>query len=67
MEMAIVANKGNVNEPIDNAYCTHTRTNAGDPNGTVVPAFAGEVILDTTTKVRWKATGTVNSTWVQMS
>jgi hypothetical protein len=62
--MAIVPNRGNPFEPIDPSYCTHTRSTAGTPNGTIVPLFAGEIFFDTTNKVRWRAIGKTNADWV---
>lgn len=61
--MAIVLDKGTGKIDIG-SYKTHTRSNAGEPNGVVTPAFAGEIILDTTNNRRWKATGLTNGTWV---
>lgn len=65
--MAIVANKGNPNEPIDSAFCTANRTNAGEPNGSVTPLFVGEMVLDTTNNILWKSLSTANSSWVALT
>lgn len=65
--MAIVANKGNLTEPIDPSYCSYTRTNAGEPNGSVTPAFVGEMILDTTNNILWKSLSSANSSWVALT
>lgn len=60
--MATVANKaGGVT---DKSFSTHNRTNAGAPNGTLTPEYAGEIVLDTTNHVRWRAIGTSNASWI---
>lgn len=64
--MAIVANKNGLGQPdfpIDRPYCTHNRSNAGTPNGTLTPQYAGELVWDTTNKVRWKAIALTNADW----
>lgn len=65
--MAIVANKGNTGEPIDPTYCGANRTNAGEPNGTITPVYAGEMILDTTNNILWKSLSLANSSWVALT
>jgi len=65
--MAIVANLGRGDEPIDPSYTTYTRTNAGEPNGSVTPAFVGEMILDTTNNILWKSLSEANSSWVALT
>lgn len=60
--MAIVANKAGTT-PIDPPLCTHNRSNAGEPNGALTPAFVGEIVLDTTNNRRWKARTLLNSGW----
>lgn len=60
--MAITRELGG-NQPTDKSYFTHSRTNAGTPNGTLTPAFAGEVVWDTTNKVRWRAVALTNADW----
>ena len=62
--MAIVANTGNVFEPTDKSFKTYSATNAGSPNGSVTPAFAGQRLLDTTNQALWEAKGTANTSWV---
>lgn len=69
--MAIVANLADDGGPIpnytnatDRKYCTHSRSNAGTPNGSLTPAFLGELVLDTTSMTRWKAVGAANTDWV---
>lgn len=61
--MAIVANK-NGTEPLDKSFCFYNRTNAGEPNGVLTPAFAGEIVLDTNNNCLWRAVGVTNNTWV---
>ena len=61
--MAIVAD-ASWNNPTDKSFCTHNRTNAGDPNTALTPQYVGEKVLDTTNNVRWKAVGTTSSDWV---
>lgn len=65
--MAIVANLGNVSEPIDNKYCTWNRKNAGAPGGTLTPQYLGEIVLDTTNFTNWKAVGAANTDWVAIT
>ncbi len=65
--MAIVANKADGGIGIvDKSYETYTRTNAGTPNATLTPAFAGEIVWDTTNKVRWVAVNKLNTGWRSM-
>lgn len=61
--MAIVTNKATSDVP-DKSFMTHSRTNAGTPNGALVPAFVGEIVWDTTGKFRWHAIGLTNADWV---
>jgi hypothetical protein len=49
------------------SYVNYTRTNAGEPNGSLTPAFVGEIILDTTNNCLWKALGVANNTWVALT
>lgn len=62
--MAIVVNKALGGGPIDPPLCTHNRSNAGEPNGALTPAFVGEIVLDTTNNRRWQAKTLLNSGWV---
>lgn len=65
--MAIVANRAmQENGVVDKSYCTYNRTNAGTPNAVLTPEYAGEIVFDTTNKVRWKATTLANSGWRPM-
>jgi len=64
--MAIVPNRGNPFEPIDPSYCTHSRTAAASPNTVLVPLFPGEIVFDTTNKVRWVAVGKTNADWIPL-
>lgn len=68
--MATVANLafvGNSNFPIDMPLCLHNRTNAGEPNGSLTPTAAGEIVLDTTNNALWKAVGITNTSWVTLT
>lgn len=62
--MATVANKAAVGGITDAPLRTHNRSNAGEPNGVVTPAFVGEIVLDTTNNRRWQAKTLANSGWV---
>ena len=64
--MARVADISGVN-PTDKSFVHYNRTNAGEPNGSLTPEFAGEIVLDTTGNVLWKAMGTTNNTWVALT
>ena len=64
--MAIVADLSGNNE-IDKPWTTYNRTNAGEPNGSITPQYAGEIILDTTNNALWKAMGIANTTWVALT
>lgn len=61
--MAIVVNKAVV-APLDNPYCSPNRVTAADPNGALTPAYAGEIVLDTTNKKLWVANSLVNTSWI---
>lgn len=61
--MAIVANAANEIAPADKSFCTPNRTNAGSPVSSVTPQYAGEIIMDTTNGVRWRAWGAANTNW----
>ena len=64
--MAIVANLAGTT-PRDVPWTTWNRRNAGEPNATIVPQYAGEIILDTTNNVLWKAMGITNDSWVALT
>jgi hypothetical protein len=56
----------------DVSFCSPNRTNAGEPNGSITPQFAGEIILDTTNNCLWKAdplpsAGLTNNCWVALT
>lgn len=38
--------------------------NAGNPNGSVTPEFSGQILLDTTNNMLWRATDLSNDSWV---
>jgi hypothetical protein len=65
--MAIVRDlSGNVPQ-VDQAFKTYTRTSAGEPNSSLTPAFAGEIVLDTTGNALWYAAGISNTSWVMLT
>ena len=64
--MAIVADLSG-NGPTDRPYCTHNRSNAGNPNAALTPQYVGEIVLDTTNNDRWQAKTLLNSGWVLIS
>jgi len=66
--MAVVADKS-VNNPTDVKWTSASRNVAGDPNttGPLTPAFAGEIVDDTTNHALWKATGITNTSWVALT
>ena len=61
--MAIVANLAREATAADKPWHTPNRTNAGNPNSSVTPQYAGEIIFDTTNGVRWRAYGKTNAQW----
>lgn len=64
--MARVANSAGTT-PTDKSFVHYNRTNAGEPNGSLTPEFAGEIVLDTTNNALWKAMGIANNTWVALT
>lgn len=64
--MAIVTDKSGAN-PTSGSFITHTRSVAGTPVGSTVPAFVGEVIWDSTNKLRYKAVALTNNDWVALT
>lgn len=45
-----------------------TRSNAGSPVSSLTPAFAGEIVLDTTNRILWRGTGTsANTEWMPVT
>lgn len=68
--MPIVADlSGNSGQsgPQDKPFATYNRTSAAAPDGVLTPQFSGEIVLDTTNAVLWKAMGTANNTWVALT
>jgi hypothetical protein len=55
------------NNPVDRSFVNYNRVSAGEPNGSLVPVFAGEIVLDTTNNALWKAMGITNNTWVTLT
>lgn len=64
--MAIVVEKSG-NTSIDKSFTYPNRVNAGEPNGSLTPQFAGEIVLDTTNNTLWKAITPANSSWVTLT
>lgn len=65
--MAIVVDKARPGQPVDQPWNSPRRTNAGEPNGILTPAYAGEIVLDTTLNALWKSVGLANNTWVALT
>jgi hypothetical protein len=61
-KMAIVADKSG-NNPTDKPFTHYNRTNAGTPQATLVPQYAGERVLDITNGIMYQAVGLTNNTW----
>jgi hypothetical protein len=55
------------NNPTDKSFDYPNRENAGEPNGSVTPQYAGEIILDTTNNTLWKAVDASNDSWVTLT
>lgn len=64
--MAITADLSG-NNPTDKSFNSINRSNAGEPNGSLTPQFAGELVLDTTNNRVWKAVGVTNTSWVSIT
>lgn len=64
--MAIVKNKAVMGSIVDPSFCTPNRYNAGSPAGALLPAYGGEIVMDTTNDVRWKAHGDTINDWSSM-
>jgi hypothetical protein len=65
--MAIVVNRATPDVAADKSFCTHNRVNAGEPNASLTPEYAGEIVLDTTNNCYWKAMGITNVSWVALT
>lgn len=65
--MPIVTNLARPGDPVDKSFSQWNRKNAGPPGGSVVPQYAGEIVLDTTGNVYWRAEGLANTDWVAMT
>lgn len=52
------------NNPTDKSYNMYNRENAGEPNGSLTPQYAGEIVLDTTNNQLWYAMDLTNDSWV---
>jgi hypothetical protein len=55
------------NTPLDVPFNSPNRTNAGEPNASLTPSYAGELVLDTTNNCLWKALSTTNTSWVALT
>ena len=64
--MAIVPDRAGV-APLDRPYWTYNRKATATPQATVVPLYAGEIFLDSTTGKLYKALGLTNDTWSEIS
>jgi len=66
--MAIVHNKAHSQAYApDVSFCSPNRVNAGEPNTTLTPQFAGEIVLDTAGNCLWKAITLANNSWVALT
>lgn len=68
--MAIVPNLANIDaasSQLDNRLSSPTRSNAGSPVGSLTPAFAGEIVHDTTNRILYVAVGVSNNDWAPTS
>ena len=64
--MAIVPNKAGTT-PTDVPFDSANRNVGAEPNGTTVPMYAGEIVLDTANNCWWKATTLSNTSWVALT
>jgi hypothetical protein len=64
--MAIVKNNAGFATAEDKSFCVPSVEGSGNPNSTVTPQFAGQIYLDTTQNVRWRAVDKTNDSWVAM-
>lgn len=56
------------NNPLEvRKFSAFSRTNAGEPNGSLTPLYGGEIVLDTTNNALWEAVGTTNAQWVMLT
>lgn len=65
--MPITKNLANEAVARDKSFCVPNRTNGGEPNGSLTPEYAGELVLDTTNSTMWKAIGLTNTSWIMMT
>ena len=62
--MAIVADKsGNNPFPLDNRLTSPSATLAASPVGSRTPTFCGEIVVDTTNNINYRAYGTTSASW----
>lgn len=61
--MAIVVNKARPGDAVDKSFCTFNRSMAGTPNAVLTPQYIGEIVWDTTNKVRWQAVAATSADW----
>lgn len=48
---------------VDTKLSKFNRSNAGSPVASLTPQYPGEVVLDTTNRILWRAVGTTNADW----
>lgn len=53
--------------PVDKPWTTFNRRVAAEPNATIAPEYAGEIVIDITNNVLWKAMSPANDTWVALT
>jgi len=63
--MAIVLNRADgAGGQVDQPFNTPNRKLGAAPNGSTVPLYAGELVMDTTTGIMYKAMDMTNTGWV---
>jgi hypothetical protein len=64
--MAIVPDRAGVTQ-LDKPWTTWNRKVTVEPNGVTVPEYAGEIVIDVTNNVLWKAMAPTNDCWVALT
>lgn len=49
------------------AFDSPSRVVDAEPNGSITPLYAGEMVLDTTNNTLWKAVSMTNTSWVMLT
>ncbi len=69
--MAIVPDIGASNIPLpgsnsttDLRFTMPNRVIAGNPSGVFTPQYTGEIVLDTSSAMLWRASGVASNSWV---